>query len=95
MTDDNMEKQIAEMARIEKLKGVRTPTRAQQYFQPARPTQEQLEADATEADRHERLKRPTVLPPKAERDFIADKRTEMEAAARHERLKAASGARLG
>lgn len=96
MTDTNseMEKQLAEMNRIEKLKGPRSPSREQQYFRPAPLTQAQLEADAAEADRHERMKRPMVLPPKPERNFIEDAREQMQRDARKEQLIAATGARL-
>jgi hypothetical protein len=87
--DDEMEKKLAELARIEALKGPKNPTRASQYFQPTAtgPTQE-------EYDRLEQLKKPTVLPPRPERDFIADKRAELQRDARKERLINATGGRI-
>jgi hypothetical protein len=94
MTDNEMEKQLAELNRLEQLKGPRNPTRAQQYFQPAPLSQEQLQAMTVEAERQERAKRPAVLPPRPESDFIADKRAQMERDARKEQLIAATGSRL-
>jgi len=90
MTDDTeMEKKLAELDRIEKLKGPRNPSKAQQYFQPTAtgPTQ-------AEIDRIEAAKRPAVLPPRPERSFIDDKREQMQRDARKERLIAATGGRL-
>jgi hypothetical protein len=93
MTDD-MEKQLAEMDRIEKLKGGRNPTRAQQYFTPAPLTEEQLQAMAAEQERVERLKKPPVLPPRQEPDFIQQKREQMQRDQRKEQLINATGSRI-
>jgi hypothetical protein len=82
MTDE-MEKQLAEMVRLERLKGPRNPNRAQQYFQPSPPQDMQAEYE-----RLENLKRPRQLPPRPEPDFIAERE------ATKERLIAATGARL-
>jgi hypothetical protein len=87
--NDDFEQQLAEMDRIEKLKGPRNPSRAQQYFEPTLQPQA-----AEELERLEALKRARPVLPKPERDFIADKRDEMVREARHERIKAATGGRI-
>jgi hypothetical protein len=87
--DDEMEAQLAELDRIEKLKGPRSPSRAAQYFQPSPPQDMQAEQE-----RLENLKRPRAVPPRVEPDFIQQKREDMQAAARHERIKAATQGRL-
>jgi hypothetical protein len=92
--NDADERKLQELDRIEKLKGPRNPSRAQAYFVPAPLTQEQLQAATAEAKRQERAKRPAVLPPRPETDFIADKRPQMQRDANKERLIAATGARL-
>jgi hypothetical protein len=94
MTDNEMEATLTEMARIESLKGPRNPTRAQQYFQPAPPTPEQLQAMTAQADRQERAARPAVLPSRPEPNFLEDKRAQMQRDARKEQLIAATGSRL-
>jgi hypothetical protein len=93
MTDD-MEKQLAEMDRLERLKGPRN-SRAQAYFQPAPPTADETAWREAQAQRQEALKKNPVLPPRQPRNFLADTRERLEREARHERLKAATGARLG
>jgi hypothetical protein len=76
--NDDMEAKLAEMDRINRLKGPKNPLPAAQYFRPAPLTKEQLEYDAAEADRHERMKRAIALPPKQERNFIEDAREQMQ-----------------
>ena len=84
--DDDMEKKVAEMARIEKLKGP-SP------FTPSEPLISK-EARQTEYERLEALKQPRVPPPHVPPDFVAQTRERLEREARHERLKAATGSRL-
>jgi hypothetical protein len=84
--NDDMEKKIAEMARIEKLKGP-SP------FTPSEPPISK-EARQTEYERLEALKQPRPVQPRVEPDFVAQTRERLEREARHERLKAATGGRL-
>jgi hypothetical protein len=87
--DQDLEAKLAELHRIEKLKGPRNPSREHQYFQPTQQPQTTAELNRLEA-----LKRPTVLPPKVEPDWIAEQRERLQREARHERLKNAIGGRL-
>jgi hypothetical protein len=92
--NDEDEAKLQELNRLEKLKGPRN-SREQAYFQAAPPTADETAWQEAQAQRQEALKKNPVLPPRQPRNFIADTRERLEREARHERLKAATQARLG
>jgi hypothetical protein len=84
--DLELEKKLAELARIEKLKGPSSFTPSS-----APPSQE---AQQAEWERLEALKKPRPVPPRIAPDFVQQTRERLQREARHERLKAATGGRL-
>jgi hypothetical protein len=77
---------LERLAFLEKLKGPRNPTPP---YVPPPPTAEQLAAEQAERERIERVKSPSRLPPKPERDFMQEQRQRLERERLHEKLKGA------